>query len=187
MRFELRKCGEFVHSGKEIFGVRTGWDARLRQFGKEPAIPPYRLCRLNLLIREEPWYRPALLSHVLGATTLVVAGLMMDIFSIANSGLRAAQGMLAVSANNIANLNTPGYLTQRAKLSELPEGGVQISGIMSTGKGVDLATEEVNTIQAKTMYRANATVVKVADQMYGSLLDIMDHRVDHGDQKLDDF
>jgi len=38
---------------------------------------------------------------------------------------------------------------------------------------VDLATEMVDVMMAKTDFKANATIVRVADEMTGSLLDIL--------------
>ncbi len=44
-----------------------------------------------------------------------------------------------------------------------------------TGLGgeVDLATEMVDVMMAKTDFKASATVVRAADQMTGALLDIL--------------
>ena len=48
------------------------------------------------------------------------------------------------------------------------------------GSNVDLATESVNLIREKALYASNAAVVKTANEMYGSLLDIFDdHRHRH--------
>jgi flagellar basal-body rod protein FlgC len=110
----------------------------------------------------------------------------MDLFGIALSGMQAAQTQLNVAANNIANADTPGYQSRRADLVELSTGGVGVAGMTSdttpgapqpdgkTGSNVDLARELVNVRQAQTLYAANAMVVKTADQMTGSLLDILD-------------
>ena len=38
---------------------------------------------------------------------------------------------------------------------------------------VDLATEMVDVMMAKNDFKANATIVRVADEMTGSLLDIL--------------
>jgi len=98
----------------------------------------------------------------------------MDVLSIAASGLQAAQARMNVAANNIANLSTPGYKAQRVDLAAAPSGGVDVEGIQSTGQAVDPATAFTNFRQAALIYGANAMVVKMADQMYGSLLDILD-------------
>ncbi|MDP9174935.1 MAG: flagellar basal body protein [Planctomycetota bacterium] len=105
----------------------------------------------------------------------------MDVLSIAASGLQAAQAQLAVAANNIANVNTPNYHAQRVDLVELTGGGVGVSGTSSTGSGTDLATELTNLSQATLLYKANAAVLKTADQMFGSLLDIFDNQKNDSD------
>jgi flagellar basal body rod protein FlgG len=97
-----------------------------------------------------------------------------DLLTIAASGLSAANTQLAVTANNIANMNTPGFKAQRANLAAAPGGGVDVVGIQSTGQSVDPVTEVVHLTQAKWMYDANAMVIKVGDRMYGSLLNMLD-------------
>ncbi|MDB5329867.1 MAG: Flagella basal body rod protein [Phycisphaerales bacterium] len=109
----------------------------------------------------------------------------MDLFGIALSGMQAAQTQLNVAANNIANADTPGYQSRRADLVELSTGGVGVAGVTadttsapqsdgSNGSNVDLASQFVSLQQAKTLYAANAMVVKAADQMTGTLLNILD-------------
>src|SRR5271170_6423371 len=98
----------------------------------------------------------------------------MDALNIAGSGLAAAQAQLNVSANNIANQNTPGYTAQRGDLPAAPGGGGDVEGVQSTGKPVDLANEMVNLKQTVLYYDANGMVIRVADRMYGSLLNILD-------------
>ena len=112
---------------------------------------------------------------------------MGDILGIAASGLQASQYESAVSANNIANADTPGYKAQRADLVDLSGGGVAVAGTTtdptpvptlpdgSQGSNVDLANEVVNTLQARILYTANAIVFRTGDQMYGTLLNILDN------------
>jgi len=47
---------------------------------------------------------------------------MADIFSIALTGLNASRNRMLTAANNLANLNTPGYKAQRADSAALPGG-----------------------------------------------------------------
>ncbi|MBE1300177.1 MAG: flagellar hook-associated protein FlgK [Alteromonadaceae bacterium] len=47
-----------------------------------------------------------------------------DIFTIAESGLNAQQSLINTTANNIANVNTEGYIRQRGNLEEQSVGGV---------------------------------------------------------------
>ncbi|HKR89019.1 MAG TPA: flagellar basal body rod C-terminal domain-containing protein [Phenylobacterium sp.] len=68
----------------------------------------------------------------------------MDPLSIARYGMMSAQDRLARSAARIA----------------------------SGGDDVDLASETVEQIKAKTQFEASARVVAFADEMWRSLLDI---------------
>ncbi|MFM1921290.1 MAG: hypothetical protein RLZZ303_2924 [Candidatus Hydrogenedentota bacterium] len=104
------------------------------------------------------------------------------------SGLRAAEIRQAAAANNIANLNTPGYRPRTVGLSEQSGGGVlaeaprmdtlpqpvdtlELSAAAQAPSGVDLATEAVNTIANTAAYTANAAVIRVEDELLGALLD----------------
>jgi flagellar hook protein FlgE len=119
----------------------------------------------------------------------------MNVFGIALSGMQAAQAQLNVTAQNIANLETPGYQSQRVDLADLSTGGVAIAGISNdpaagpatpdgvAGSNVDLGSELINLTRAKLLYSANAAVVKVGQRMTGALLDMFDNQ-DH--QNVDD-
>lgn len=84
------------------------------------------------------------------AHTIVMSSAM----SISLSGMQAAGAMLNVTANNIANLSTPGFNPSRADLVELSGGGVAVSGTSfednpqtspnTQSSNVDLPTELVN-------------------------------------------
>lgn len=108
--------------------------------------------------------------------------------SIPLSGLRAAETRQAATANNIANLNTPGYRPRTVGLSEQTGGGVatdvprsdnasppadtlDLSPGAQAPSGVDLASEAVDTIVNTTAYAANAAVIRVEDELLGALLD----------------
>ena len=108
--------------------------------------------------------------------------------SITLSGLRAAETRQAATANNIANLNTPGYRPRTVGLSEQSGGGVaaeaprmdnlsqpadtlELSDSVQAPSGVDLATEAVSTIVNTAAYTANAAVIRVEDDLLGALLD----------------
>jgi flagellar hook-associated protein FlgK len=110
----------------------------------------------------------------------------MDVLSIAASGLNAAQAQLNATANNIANLNTPDYGTQSVDLASAPDGdGVEIGGVTQTRQPDDLANQLVNLKQASLMYDANAMVIRTTDQMYGSLLNILDNQNSNQDHPWD--
>jgi len=108
---------------------------------------------------------------------------MLEALDIAASGMLAAQAVMNASANNIANVNTPGYKAQSVNLFDIMTGGVTVEGISqstappkSSSSNVDLATEEANLDKARMLYNANAMVVKMTDQMYGNLIDILDNQ-----------
>lgn len=52
-----------------------------------------------------------------------------DMFNIATSGLNAQQGLLNTTANNIANVNTDGYVRQRGRVDEQLVGGVFLGDV----------------------------------------------------------
>ena len=109
--------------------------------------------------------------------------------------MQAAQAQLNVTAQNVANADTPGYQSARVDLVELSTGGVAVGGITrdasagamlphgQQGSNVDLAAQMENLRREQMLYGANAAVVRVADQMTGTLLDMLDtgqtHRHSH--------
>ncbi|WP_029898375.1 flagellar basal body rod C-terminal domain-containing protein [Desulfohalovibrio reitneri] len=100
-----------------------------------------------------------------------------------------------VAANNIANVNTPGYQAQRASLTTGPDGrGVEVESIRrdaaeaplpasveaslsgaakdaASASNVDLGREMVDLMRTETAYQANATVISNQDAITGSLID----------------
>ena len=108
----------------------------------------------------------------------------MDSFSIALSGMQAAQTQMNIVAQNVANLNTPGNKSRNANLVagaagvsvgsvtlDSSPGPIQPDG--TEGSNVDLGTQMVNQIVAAQYYRANASVISISNKTYGSLLDIL--------------
>lgn len=118
---------------------------------------------------------------------------MSDVLGIALSGLQTAGAMLSVTANNIANADTPGYQAQRPDVVELSIAGSAVAGLTTDptpaptqngkeGSNVDVSTQAVDLTREKLLYNANAAVVKTADQMLGTLMNMFD--TDHdGDSK----
>ncbi|MGD0464931.1 MAG: flagellar basal body protein [Tepidisphaeraceae bacterium] len=102
----------------------------------------------------------------------------MEIYGIAASGLQAAQTRMNVAANNIANLGAPGDDPQEGYLSETPAQAA-VDDINPTNRPLDLATETLAQKQAALLYGASAIVIKTADQMYGSLLNVLDTDNNH--------
>ncbi len=110
-----------------------------------------------------------------------------DTFNIALSGLQAADALVNNSASNIANADSAGYKQTSVNLSNLPNnGGVQVSSITTDptagpidengkeGSNTDLAKNLVDLYRAKTLYDANAAVIRMASKLTGTLLDMFD-------------
>ncbi|MFC1825110.1 flagellar basal body rod C-terminal domain-containing protein [Thermodesulfobacteriota bacterium] len=107
------------------------------------------------------------------------------------SALNAFGTQMAVTANNIANVETEEFKKSRAVLEEGPNSEVQveIEKIDTPGpivtevrdgemiekemSNVDLAEEIPRTITAQRGYEANLTVIKTRDEMLGTLVDIV--------------
>lgn len=102
------------------------------------------------------------------------------------SAIKAAIKTYEVSARNTANVNTDGYKKDTARISE-GEYGVVVSiekgGAIKDKYGdsdnkkvkpsdVNMAEETTEQINAKHMISYNAAVIKTADEMTGSLLDV---------------
>lgn len=108
--------------------------------------------------------------------------------NIGLSGMKAYQGALDSSAHNIANANTKGYQVQTASFQENTNAGV-IVNISKTSQqlasqntdpntnseassATDLATELTNNLQYKAGFEFSAKIVKTADEMFSTLLDL---------------
>lgn len=99
------------------------------------------------------------------------------------SGMKAYQGALDSSANNVANALTKAYQPQVASFQEAPTSGVGVNiskesqelaaqENLDRPSGTDLATEITNSLQYKAGFELSAKVVKTADEVLSSLLDI---------------
>ena len=98
------------------------------------------------------------------------------------SGLRAADTLFAVHADNIANANTDGFRPRRLELSEArPAGGVlqgpvrtppsELAGLAGEFQ-TDLGVEITGTVISSAMYSANLAMLRTQDEMAGTLLDL---------------
>ena len=94
------------------------------------------------------------------------------------SGLLGYQTALDSSAHNIANASTGGFTPEQASFNENATGGVIVSlsrgadTAPSNPSGTDLTTEMVHSIQYQAGFDINAQVVKTADQVLGTLVNI---------------
>jgi flagellar basal body rod protein FlgG len=76
------------------------------------------------------------------------------------AGMRDAQTRLDVAAHNVANANSEPFAPLR------PDGNTDATDTL------DLPTQMVAIATAPVVYAANAQVVRAADRMHGSLLDV---------------
>ncbi len=110
---------------------------------------------------------------------------MNNIASSALNGLRVESYRLGNAANNVANLNTPGFHARRVVQSEGPGDTITLSTTTAppdqnsgnsgpdAASDVDLVTESVDLLTAKNGFAMNTKVLKAANEMTKSLLDIM--------------
>lgn len=107
--------------------------------------------------------------------------------NIGITSLKAYQRALDSSSHNIANANTSGFQPGQAQFQEAPAGGVVVNisqngsvtsvsvtstDLASQASGTDLATELVNSIQYKAGFEFSAQIVKAANEVLGTLIDI---------------
>lgn len=106
------------------------------------------------------------------------------------TGLAAFATQMAVTAHNVANINTTGFKKSKTELVAVETGGVlpvvkkdKSAGpsiLKDTGNGpaqlelsnVDLGEETVNQILAQRGFQANISTLKTTDDMLGTILDI---------------
>ncbi len=107
------------------------------------------------------------------------------------SALKAFDKKMGVSADNIANVNTPEYRSKEALLSEAPGGGVEatirrpselkdsaaeasaLPGEEKRPSNVSLDKELPEMMVTKRGYQANLKVFQAQDEMLGTALDIL--------------
>jgi len=97
---------------------------------------------------------------------------MADISGIATGALAAYGVRQAVTANNIANLNSPGFKASNTVMKENREGGVD-AVVTQCPDSVDLSKEAVDMLETANGYGANLKALQVSDRMAKDLLDIM--------------
>jgi len=91
-----------------------------------------------------------------------------------------------VSANNVANAETSGFVPTRVEAQEVPAGGVRGTAVKQNdprfearmdraivgASGTDLIQESVDQTLAAATFRANLATLKTADETFGALLDL---------------
>jgi flagellar hook protein FlgE len=109
---------------------------------------------------------------------------MTTLLNTALSGLNAAGTKMTVSASNLVNMHSAAHKAARANLAPAPAGGVAVQSVTTdptpgprdeTGtelSNADPAREVVHGILAKHLYTASAQMIRTADSMMGTLLDV---------------
>jgi flagellar basal-body rod protein FlgC len=99
--------------------------------------------------------------------------LMSSINGIATSALTAYGVRQAVTANNIANMNTENFKSSDTVFEERRGGGVTAS-VRQGEDSVDISREAVDMLETKNGYEANLKTLKVNNEMEKDLLDIFE-------------
>lgn len=92
------------------------------------------------------------------------------------SSIQSHQTMMNTTANNVANVNSGGFVPSDTRMSS-NEGSVsaivrKASDNGSVNSQTDLAKEIPDQIVAQDATAANVSAIKTQDEMFGSLLDI---------------
>ena len=98
-------------------------------------------------------------------------------FSANVSSLGAHQDFASANANNIANVNTDGFIPTQTNLTNAGS-SVQASFSLADDNGsslsqTDLATEITDQIIIENGSEAQAVAIRTQDNLLGSLLDIL--------------
>jgi flagellar basal body rod protein FlgG len=113
----------------------------------------------------------------------------MNGISASLSGMANALARLGLTAQNIANQQTPGYQALRAENAELASGGVTIGAISRDprpgvpfpdaaglptieGSNVDPTLEQVNLVLNRRQFEANLSALKLQNDTLGEILDL---------------
>ena len=101
-----------------------------------------------------------------------------NVLSTAVSALAAGSARVATSAQNIANVNTDGYVAKDSAAHGIVAGqafgagALQIESIEPSN--VNLDKEFMDMIVAKAAYEANAKVLRTGEEMLKDAIDIKD-------------
>ncbi|WP_411832628.1 hypothetical protein [Pseudoxanthomonas mexicana] len=96
---------------------------------------------------------------------------MNAIANIAVSGMRAAAIGLQAAAHNVANLGNLAATRQSAHLEAVPEGGVRASVGPAPADPFAPLGDVVDAMAYRLQFEAGAFVLKIGDEVLGSLLD----------------
>jgi len=95
------------------------------------------------------------------------------------SGIQTVIKRQEATAQNIANVNTPGFERYSVNQTDMAPSGVRVASVNRTlnpdsdRSNTDLAQEMTDMIRNKNELTANVKVIRAQDQMTGALLDII--------------
>ncbi|MDB2562982.1 flagellar basal body protein [Sulfurimonas sp.] len=91
------------------------------------------------------------------------------------SSISSHQTMMNTSANNVANVNTDGFVPRDTRISSSDDSSTNTrlsDDTGSTKSQTDVAKELTDQIVAQDATAVNVSAIKTQDEMIGSLLDI---------------
>ena len=89
---------------------------------------------------------------------------MDSVSAISGSALEAYGIRQAVTANNLANINTDDFKASRTVLQEQKSGGVSAT-VVKGNDTVDISKEAVDMMTTQTGYKANLATLRTKDEM----------------------
>ncbi len=95
----------------------------------------------------------------------------MDAMGIGASGARAAVAWAEVTADNIANVNTPESRASSTVMKEAEAGGVYAKSRV-TADAADLVRELPNLMPTKHFLKANTLTLRAAAEIYRDMLNL---------------
>ncbi len=96
-----------------------------------------------------------------------------NIYNTSLTALNAYSTLLSNTANNVANINTDNYLPRETTMMDVAPAGVRATTRNENTDRVDLSQEAVNLITSETGFKASIQVLKTAQQMQKSVIDII--------------
>lgn len=93
------------------------------------------------------------------------------------SSLMSNQVYMNNNAQNVANVNTDGYVPRETTISETQNGSTKANTIQADSNGsersqTDLAKEITDQISIEKIAASNVQAIRTQDEMLGSLLDM---------------
>ena len=107
---------------------------------------------------------------------------MFDALNASASGLEAAQTLITVAAQDLANVNTSSGSQESVQLVDVPGGGGGVDVLSITAdlssNASDAADSAVKLTEdlrkAEVLYAANAAAINIQNQTFGNLINMLD-------------